>query len=59
MQPRYLGDAVYAHFSHGQIGLSLGSHTRPIVVWLEPEVLDALNQFAREALSLAGQDRKP
>lgn len=60
MNPRYLGDGVYAHFIAGQIGLSLGSHTAPIAVYLEPEVLDALNQFAREALTHAAnsyQDR--
>lgn len=60
MTSRYIGDGVYAHLVAGQIGLSLGSHTAPIVVYLEPETLDRLNQFAREALTHAAnpvQDR--
>lgn len=51
MNPRYLGDGVYASFVAGQIALSVGDHRNPPVVFLEPEVLDHLIIFAREAFN--------
>ena len=43
----YLGDGVYAHFDGYSIGLSVNDHRNEPAVWLEPQVLAALNQFAQ------------
>lgn len=43
---RYLGDGVYASFDGWHITLSLGEHTAPQVVALEPEVFAALCSYA-------------
>jgi hypothetical protein len=45
----YLGDGVYAFHDGYSIGLSLGHHLNEPLVWLEPEVLTALNRFATRA----------
>lgn len=42
----YLGDGVYASTDGGMILLHVGSHDSPPVVALEPEVFDALVQYA-------------
>jgi hypothetical protein len=44
----YLGDAVYASFDGYQIKLRTGDGTAQ-VIYLEPEVLDALVRFAAKA----------
>lgn len=54
IQPRYIGDGVYASFDGYQIWLHLGSHLSPGVVALEPAVLDSLNEFARAIASREG-----
>jgi len=41
----YLGDAVYAKYENGMIGLTLDDHCNPVMIWLEPEVMLALNHF--------------
>jgi hypothetical protein len=45
--PIYLGDAVYAYFDGNGIELRLNSHDTPCVVYLEPEVMSALAEFAQ------------
>jgi hypothetical protein len=50
---RYLGDAVYAEFDSATLGVILTTEdgireTNRIV--LEPEVLDALGRFTRDAI---------
>ena len=42
IEPRYLGDAVYASFDGYQIWLHIDSHLNPPLVALEPRVMDAL-----------------
>lgn len=44
---KYLGDGVYASFDGYQIGLSTGNHENPISVFLEPQVLSALIEYAK------------
>lgn len=46
----YLGDGVYAHFDGYSIGLSVNDHRNEPAVWLEPQVLAALNQFAQRMI---------
>lgn len=45
--PLYLGDAVYAQNDGYMIGLSLNDHRNSPVVWLEPQVLEALILYAK------------
>jgi hypothetical protein len=51
MKPKYLGDGVYASFDGYQIWLVVEPGSKAIA--LEPAVLDALNDYARRALSSA------
>ena len=48
--PEYLGDGVYVYFDGRGFQLRLGSHDAPWAVYLEPEVLKALQDFS-EALA--------
>ena len=41
----YIGDAVYAHFDGYGIELKLNDHRNECVVYLEPQVLQALTEF--------------
>jgi hypothetical protein len=41
----YIGDAVYAHFDGYGIELRLNDHRNECVVYLEPQVLQALTEF--------------
>ena len=41
----YLGDAVYAHYHGYGIELKLNDHRNECVVYLEPQVLQALTEF--------------
>lgn len=43
----YIGDGVYAHFDGYSIGLGVNDHRNEPEVWLEPQVLAALNRFAQ------------
>ena len=43
----HIGDGVYAHFDGYSIGLAVNDHRNEPEVWLEPQVLSALNQFAQ------------
>lgn len=43
--PTYLGDAVYAYYDGISIQLKLNHHEAPAVVYLEPQVVEALAQF--------------
>jgi hypothetical protein len=43
--PVYIGDGVYAYFDGNGIELRLGAHDNECVVYLEPEVMDALVTF--------------
>lgn len=44
---KYLGDGVYVELAEdGGIKLMTDSHENPgLVIWLEPEVIDALNRW--------------
>lgn len=48
IQPRYVGDGVYASFDGYHIQIHLGSHKAPPCVALEPEVLAAINQYQKD-----------
>ena len=47
--PTYLGDAVYAYFDGNGIELRLNAHDQPCTVYLEPETLQNLIEFAQAA----------
>ena len=47
VNPTYLGDAVYASFDGYNICLHLESHTKPVLIAMEPNVLAALNAYAK------------
>lgn len=44
----YLGDAVYVQHDGWTIGLSLNDHKHAPVIWLEPDVLRGLIEYARK-----------
>lgn len=45
---QYLGDGVYVAIQNGMVVLATGSHLSPDnVVYLEPEVLQALMEFVK------------
>lgn len=48
----YLGDAVYAVFRNGMIGLQLDDHRSEVLIWMESDVLDALIRFNKSARSV-------
>lgn len=51
MEPRYLGDGVYASYSNGMIMITTGSHLEreaTHVIWLEPEVVKALFVYIKQ-----------
>jgi hypothetical protein len=52
--PVYLGDGVYASHDGYQIWLHVGAHTAPAIVALEPQVLAALNEYARSIREASG-----
>jgi hypothetical protein len=43
--PIYLGDAVYASYDGNGIELKLNHHASPCLIYLEPEVIEALKSF--------------
>jgi hypothetical protein len=43
--PVYLGDGVYAYFDGAGIELRLNHHASPCLLYLEPEILNALQSF--------------
>jgi hypothetical protein len=43
--PTYLGDAVYAYFDGNGIELKLDHHASRCLIYLEPEVVEALETF--------------
>ena len=43
--PIYLGDAVYAFYDGNGIELKLNHHQSPCLIYLEPEVIEALKSF--------------
>lgn len=45
--PAYLGDGVYVSHDGYQLWIHVGAHDNPPVVALEPQVLIALNEYAR------------
>jgi hypothetical protein len=47
--PIYLGDAVYAFFDGNGIELKLNHHLSPCLIYLEPEVIEALAAFWQKA----------
>ena len=48
MEPRYIGDGVYASFDGYHIWLHLGAHDNPGIVALELEVFEALSLYAKK-----------
>ncbi len=54
----YLGDAVYAKFENGMVGLTLNDHRNDTLIWLEPEVLQSLMRFHRDVMKLKPADKK-
>lgn len=46
--PTYLGDGVYASTSGGMLALHLNRHDTEPVVYLEAEVMDALDRYAEQ-----------
>jgi BRO family, N-terminal domain len=51
--PIYLGDAVYAFYDGNGTELKLNHHTSPCLIYLEPEVMEALIAFWNKATSAA------
>lgn len=47
IEPRYIGDGVYASFDGYHIWLAVNDH-RNRVVALEPQVMEALKQFEKD-----------
>lgn len=47
IEPRYIGDGVYASFNGYHIWLAVNDH-RNRVVALEPQVMEALKQFEKD-----------
>lgn len=47
MQPEYLGDGVYATTDGYSVELRLNSHNDPVVVYLEPAVIEKLMAYYR------------
>jgi hypothetical protein len=43
--PIYLGDAVYAFYDGNGIELKLNHHASQCLIYLEPEVIEALKSF--------------
>lgn len=43
--PIYLGDGVYAEIRNGMIELKLGDHRNHPLIYLEPEVYEALKLY--------------
>ena len=53
MEPRYLGDGVYASFDGYHIWLVTGSHDKPDNrVALEPFVFEAAMKYGKEAFGI-------
>jgi hypothetical protein len=50
VKDKYLGDGVYASFDGYQIWLAVSDHTNKVIA-LEPEVLNALVNYAKELKS--------
>jgi len=44
----YLGDSVYAEWNGFSIELKVNSHLSETVVYLDPEILEALNNFYKK-----------
>lgn len=56
---RYIGDGVYARFDGGGFWLLANSHTEPTDrVYLEFDVLDALERYARDIRAYYAEDRR-
>ena len=47
IEPRYLGDGVYASFDGYHINLACNHHENHVIA-LEPDVMDALKQFEKD-----------
>ena len=45
--PIYIGDAVYAYYDGNGIELRLNHHEAPCAVYLEPEVIAALQAWIK------------
>lgn len=52
MEPRYLGDGVYATFDGHHVWLHLGAHDAPALVALEVDVFVALTRYGNKAFGL-------
>lgn len=53
MEPRYLGDGVYASVKHGMVMLTTGHHLEEQaekVIWLEPDVIKALHTYLAQTI---------
>ena len=55
--PTYLGDVVYAYFDGFGIELRFNQHDAPCSVYLEPSVIQALNEFVRNLAVVEGLGR--
>ena len=51
--PLYLGDAVYAEIRDGLIALRLNDHRSAPLIFLEPEVYEALKLYVESAAAEA------
>jgi hypothetical protein len=52
----YIGDGVYAKFDGYGFEIKVNDHRSPTVVYLEPEVLQALNKFAKKCAKATSND---
>ena len=61
IKAEYLGDGVYASYDSYAITLTTGSHLEEeadTVIWLEPEVVEALLRFIRKYMEVKKNDSK-
>jgi hypothetical protein len=53
MNPEYLGDAVYATTDGYSIELRLNGHNEPVVIYLEPAVMEKLIAYYRKVRNVS------
>lgn len=60
IEKRYLGDGVYATVENGMIRLATEAPAgHPNIIYLEPEVMQALQQYYEDALEAVRRASEP
>lgn len=58
MEPRYLGDGVYATFDGMHVWLHLGAHDAPALVALDIDVFCAVTKYGIKAFGILPEEIK-